>query len=158
MAQIQVENIANSLSKIDPENENYYRQNAASYIGKLEDLDSKIISKLSSCKKDFIAFHNAFSYFANQYGLNQHNVVKSNEPHVEPTSKSLENIINLAQNLDTRIIFTEETVDQRTSQVIADEIGGKVLTLSPIEIGDSNTNYIEKMEKNLSHLEEALCN
>ena len=158
MAQKQVENIANSLSKIDPQNEKYYRQNAESYIKKLQNLNSKIETELSSCKKDFISFHNAFSYFANQYGLTQHNIIQSNEPHVEPTSKSLENIVNLARNLDSNIIFSEEAVDQRTSQVIADEIGGKVLTLSPIEIGDSNSDYIKKMEENLVHLKEALCN
>ena len=158
MAQKQVENIVDSLSKVDPLNEKYYKQNGISYIKKLEELDNKISYELSSCKKDFIAFHNAFSYFANQYDLNQHTVLKSNEPHEEPTSKSLENIINLARDLDSNVIFTEEAVDKRTSQVIANEIGGKVLTLSPLEIGDSQIDYIKKMEENLLHLKEALCN
>ncbi len=158
MAQKQVENIVDSLSKVDPLNEKYYKQNGISYIKKLEELDNKISYELSSCKKDFIAFHNAFSYFANQYDLNQHTVLKSNEPHEEPTSKSLENIINLARDLDSNVIFTEEAVDKRASQVIANEIGGKVLTLSPLEIGDSQIDYIKKMEENLLHLKEALCN
>jgi len=158
MAQKQVENIVDSLSKVDPPNEKYYKQNGISYIKKLEELDNKISYELSSCKKDFIAFHDAFSYFANQYDLNQHTVLKSNEPHEEPTSKSLENIINLARDLDSHVIFTEEAVDKRASQVIANEIGGKVLTLSPLEVGNSQTDYIKKMEENLSHLKEALCN
>ena len=158
MAQKQVENIVDSLSKVDPLNEKYYKQNGISYIKKLEELDNKISYELSSCKKDFISFHDAFSYFANQYDLNQHTVLKSNEPHEEPTSKSLENIINLARDLDSNVIFTEEAVDKRASQVIANEIGGKVLTLSPLEVGDSQTDYIKKMEENLSHLKEALCN
>ena len=67
-------------------------------------------------------------------------------------------MINLAKNLDLNVIFTEETVDIRTSEVIANEINGKVLVLSPLEIGDDNTSYIEKMEQNLLHLKEALCN
>jgi len=158
MAQKQVENIVDSLSKVDPLNEKYYKQNGISYIKKLDELDNKISYELSSCKKDFISFHDAFSYFANQYDLNQHTVLKSNEPHEEPTSKSLENIINLARDLDSNVIFTEEAVDKRASQVIANEIGGKVLTLSPLEVGDSQTDYIKKMEENLLHLKEALCN
>ncbi len=158
MAQKQVENIVGSLSKVDPLNEKYYKQNGMSYNKKLEELDNKISYEFSSCKKDFIAFHDAFSYFANQYDLNQHTVLKSNEPHEEPTAKSLENIINLARDLDSNVIFTEEAVDKRTSQIVANEIGGKVLTLSPLEIGDSQTDYIKKMEENLLHLKEALCN
>ena len=67
-------------------------------------------------------------------------------------------MIKLAKNLDLNVIFTEETVDIRTSEVIAKEINGKVLVLSPLEIGDDNTSYIEKMEQNLLYLKEALCN
>jgi len=159
MAQKQVANIADALIEIDQTNENYYNNNANSYIEKLDVLDKKITNELSMCeKKDFIAFHEAFSYFADQYGLNQHTILESTDPHSEPTSRNLENVINLAKNLDLNVIFTEETVDIRTSEVIANEINGKVLVLSPLEIGDDNTSYIEKMEQNLLHLKEALCN
>ncbi|MFB5597896.1 MAG: metal ABC transporter substrate-binding protein [Nitrosopumilaceae archaeon] len=158
MAQKQVANIADALSQIDPENKEYYTNNANSYISQLEKLDKKIKDELSQCnKKDFIAFHNAFSYFAVQYGLDQH-TISSNGHDTEPTSKTLQKIIELAKELNINVIFTEETADTRTSQVIADEINGKVLLLSPLEIGGANSNYIQKMEQNLSHLKEALCN
>jgi len=157
MAKIQVTNIADALIKIDPVNEKYYRQNAKSYLDKLDSLDTKIKNQLATCKKDFIAFHNAFSYFSIQYNLNQHTIINSNDPHVEPTSKTLEEIINLAQQYDIDVIFTEEAVDPRTSQVIANEIGARVLVLSPIEVIDENSNYIMKMGNNLSNLKEALC-
>ncbi len=157
MAKIQVTNIADALIKIDPVNEKYYRQNAKSYLDKLDLLDVKIKNQLATCKKDFIAFHNAFSYFSIQYNLNQHTIINSNDPHVEPTSKTLEEIINLAQQYDIDVIFTEEAVDPRTSQVIANEIGARVLVLSPIEVIDENSNYIMKMGNNLSNLKEALC-
>ncbi|MGI0002787.1 MAG: metal ABC transporter substrate-binding protein [Nitrosopumilaceae archaeon] len=159
MVQTQVANIADALMEIDPANREYYNTNANSYILRLDQLDQKIKNELSQCeKKDFVAFHSAFSYFAEQYGLTQHTILESNEPHDEPTSKNLENIINLAKSLDIDVIFTEEAVDTRTSQVIADEIGGTVLVLSPLEIGDQNTDYIAKMEQNLANLKEGLCN
>ena len=44
-----------------------------------------------------MAFHDAFSYFAHEYDLNQHTVIQSNDPHSEPTLKKLENIIQLAK-------------------------------------------------------------
>ena len=159
MAKKQVENIADALMQIDPTNKEYYSINENAYILRLEQLDEKIKQELSQCKKkDFISFHRAFTYFADQYGLVQHSIIESNEPHAEPTSKNLENIINLAKNLGIDVIFTEEAIDTRTSEVIADEIGGTVLVLSPLEIGDKNTDYIEKMEQNLLYLKEGLCN
>jgi len=158
MAKIQVTNIVNALIKIDPTNEKFYRDNAKSYQAKLDSLDTKIKNELSACKKDFITFHNAFSYFSIQYDLNQHTIIRSNDSHSEPTLKTLEQIINLAKKFNIDVIFAEEALDTRTSQVIANEIGAKVLVLSPIEVGDENSNYLSKMENNLSNLKEALCN
>ena len=157
LAKIQVKNIAESLIELDPDNSLYYHDNSENYIKKLDVLDSKIRNELSNCSKDFVAFHNAFIYFAKEYGLNQHTIV-SNEPHGEPTSKTLERIINLAKEMKIQVIFTEEGVDKRTAEVIAKELGGKALTLSPLEISETNTSYIEKMEANLVNLKEALCN
>lgn len=157
LAKIQVKNIANGLIKSDPDNSQYYNDNYESYIKKLDALDLKIRNELSNCKKDFVAFHNAFTYFASEYGLNQHSIT-STDPHDEPTSKTLEQIINLSKEMKVQIIFSEEGVDKRTSEVIANEVGGKVLILSPLEISETNTSYIEKMEANLDNLKEALCN
>ncbi|HET9009258.1 MAG TPA: metal ABC transporter substrate-binding protein [Nitrosarchaeum sp.] len=155
-AKIQVQNIADAFSDSDPENRQYFQENAANYINKLDLLDSKIRNELSGCSHDFIAFHDAFSYFADEYDLTQHTVISSYEPHAEPTAKTLENVINKAKQLNLKVIFTEETADPKTSQVIANEIGGKILVLSPLEIGDDGT-YISKMTENLNHLKEALC-
>jgi len=157
MAKIQVKNIADGLIELDQDNRSYYQKNSENYIKKLDALDSKIRKELSNCSKDFVAFHNAFTYFAKEYGLNQH-IIVLNEPHGEPTSKTLEKIINLAKEMKIKIIFTEEGVDKRTSEVIAKELNGKILTLSPLEISETDTNYIEKMEENLANLKEALCN
>lgn len=155
-AKIQVQNIADAFSDSDSENRQYFQENAANYINELDLLDSKIRNELSGCNHDFIAFHDAFSYFADEYGLTQHTVISSYEPHAEPTAKTLENVINKAKQLNLKIIFTEETADPKTSQVIANEIGGKILVLSPLEISGDGT-YISKMTENLNHLKEALC-
>ena len=155
-AQLQVKNIANALSNSDPENKKYYQSNAEIYITKLDSLDSKIRNDLSNCRTDFITFHNAFSYFSKEYGLTQHTIISSNDSHGEVTPKTLENIISLAKELNIKVIFAEESTSIKTSQVIADEIGGKVLVLSPLEI-TSTSNYISKMNQNLENLKEALC-
>ncbi|MCV0412452.1 metal ABC transporter substrate-binding protein [Nitrosarchaeum sp.] len=155
-AKIQVQNIADAFSKSDPENEKYYKDNAANYITELDLLDLKIRNELSNCNQDFIAFHDAFSYFSKEYGLTQYTILPSNTPHAEPTAKTLENVINKAKDLNLDVIFTEETADPKTSQVIANEIGGRILVLSPLEIGDDGT-YISRMTENLNNLKEALC-
>ncbi|MEK6831973.1 MAG: metal ABC transporter substrate-binding protein [Thermoproteota archaeon] len=155
-AKIQVQNIANAFSNSDPTNQQYFQENAANYIDKLNLLDLKIRNELSGCNHDFIAFHRAFSYFADEYDLTQHTIISSSASHAEPTAMTLENVINKAKQLNLKVIFTEEMADPKTSQVIANEIGGKILVLSPLEIGDDGT-YISRMTENLNHLKEALC-
>ena len=155
-AKVQVQNIANAFSNSDPKNQQYYQSNAAKYIEQLDLLDSKIQNKLSNCNHDFVAFHDAFSYFADEYNLNQHTIISSNDLHGEATAKTLENIISTARELNIKVIFSEENVSTRTSEIIANEIGGKVLVLSPLEVFSDGT-YISKMNENLDKLEEALC-
>ncbi|MFQ5476448.1 MAG: metal ABC transporter substrate-binding protein [Nitrosopumilus sp.] len=155
-AKIQVQNIALAFSNANPENEKFYHANAAKYNKKLDLLDSKIRNELSSCSNDFVAFHDAFSYFADEYDLNQHTIISSNNLHGEATAKTLENIISISKKLNIKVIFSEENVNTKTSEIIANEIGGKVLVLSPLEILSEGT-YISKMTENLNNLKEALC-
>ena len=155
-AKIQVQNIANAFANSDSTNSEFYLANAEKYNKKLDLLDSKIRTELSGCKHDFIAFHDAFSYFADEYDLNQHTIVATTNSHGEVTAKTLENVISTARELNIKVIFSEETVNTKTSQIIANEIGGKVLVLSPLEIV-SEDNYISKMTQNLENLKEALC-
>ena len=152
----QVQNIALAFSDYDPKNAEFYHTNAARYSEKLHSLDTKIRNELSQCNHDFITFHNSFSYFAKQYDLNQHTIIKSNNFHGEVTAKTLENIISTAKQLNAKVIFSEENISSKSSEIIANEIGGSVLVLSPLE-AVSQGNYISKMTENLNNLKEALC-
>ena len=155
-AKIQVQNIANAFSDSDPRNKEYYQSNASKYIEELNLLDLKIRDELSTCNNDFIAFHNAFSYFADEYNLKQHTIISSNSLHEEATAKTLEDVISTARELNIKVIFSKENINTRTSETIANEIDGKVLVLSSLEVFSDGT-YISKMIKNLNNLEEALC-
>ena len=156
LAQIQVQNIADALSDHDPANREYYQTRAEQYNAKLANLDDNIRKTLANCNDDFIAFHKAFSYFAEEYDLTQHNVIATIDPHGEVTGQTLENVITTAKRLNIDVIFTDEQSSKRTSQVIADDIGGQVLVLSPLEI-NSDQDYISRMSSNLQNLEVALC-
>ncbi len=155
---IQIINIASTLKEMDPENSEYYTENAKQYLEKIDSADNKIREELAQCpKKDFIAFHDAFGYFAKEYSLNQHTVVDSLDPFGDPSPRNIENVINLAQDLDIGIIFTEEFVNPKMSQVIADELGGRVLVLSPLEIEEEGKTFLQRLLENKENLKEVLC-
>jgi zinc transport system substrate-binding protein len=162
LAKSQVELIRNGLIKADPQNTDYYIQNAQSYIARLDSLDAKTRSELSDCAKtDFIAFHSAFSYFSIRYGLHQHTIL-GEDPEGEILPQTLNDLIQFAKQYGIHVIYSEDLLDPRNAQVIASEIpNGKVLVLTPIEGVDkeeqkAGIGYVEKMETNLENLKQGL--
>jgi len=156
-AQVQVQNIADGLSEADPKNVDYYQENAYRYIAELQQLDSDIRAGLESCSREFVAYHYAFAYFSAEYDLVQHVILNSMTPHGEVAPRTLQDVIETARAQGLDVIFTDEAADPKTAQVVADEIGGQVLILSPLEIAQPGTTYMSKMYENLESLQTALC-
>jgi len=165
LAKQQVKNIRDGLIKVDPANSAYYKENANRFISDLDSLDKTIKSELSSCeKKDFIAFHNAFSYFSKRYGLTQHSI-QGVSPEADVLPQRLQQVVSLARDMGLDTIYTEELADPRFASVIAQEIpNGKVLVLSPIEGIDkeeqnAGVDYLDKMKENIESFKVGLkCN
>ena len=160
MVKQQVANIADGLSQKDPQNEDYYRSNAAAYAAELDALDREIREGLAGCATDFITFHNAFSYFAAEYGLTAHAMVDTIDPHGAPTAQRIRELVDLAGQLGIDVVFFEEGSDDRTARTIASELGqgGSIMPIATLELSPpGGPSYTEKMRSNLDGLAAALC-
>ena len=162
LAKHQVEKIREAFAAADPENADYYNQNAAELAAELDQLDAFARMELSGCEKsDFIAFHDAFSHFAERYGLTQHSI-HGMSPEGEILPQRMQEIIELAGDLGISVIYSEDLVDSRLADTIAGEIpGGRVLVLSPIEGIDqeeqaAGIDYFDKMRENVANLKVGL--
>src|SRR5215831_19202815 len=160
----QVQNIRDGLDKIDPKNA-YYNQNAQNFIGQLNKLDIAFRGNLTSsncAKRDFIPFHLAFAYFAKRYGLNAHPIHEGLTANGEVLPQKLVEVVNLAKNLGLKVIYSEDLIDLRSAQAIAEQIpGAKVVVLSPIEgvnatEHEAGVTYLDKMYQDLAELKEGL--
>lgn len=156
----EVSNIAEELSSLDPNHANEYQDNANEYIAKLENLKTEMHSTLDNiAHKDIITFHEAFPYFAEEFGLNIVGVIEI-EPDSEPSAKEVENIISIINEKNIKALFTEPQYSSKIADTITKETGASIYTLDPIVTGDSNekayNDYIIKMQENLNTLKEAL--
>ncbi|WP_303685019.1 metal ABC transporter substrate-binding protein, partial [Anaerovibrio lipolyticus] len=89
----QVKNITEQLKKADPKHADAYQANADAYIQKLEALKKEMHDTLDKVPhKDIVTFHEAFPYFAKEFGLNIIAVVER-EPGSEPTPNELQAFI-----------------------------------------------------------------
>lgn len=156
-AMLQVRNIAEGLAKVDPTNAAAYRSNAVRYVNKLAELDKKVRAATAGLKKrDIVTFHEAFPYFASEFGLRIAAVVER-EPGSEPSAKELSDTVNLIKKLRVKAVFAEPQYTSRSAETIARETGAKVYILDPAVTGeDSPDAYLKTMEKNIEVLKEAL--
>jgi zinc transport system substrate-binding protein len=163
LAKKQVEKVRDGLMKIDPNNAGYYSENARKFMAELDSLDAAIRSELSDCeKKDFISFHNAFNYLAHRYNLTQHSIHETITPAGEILPQRIQETIEIARNMGIDTIYSEDLLDPRLANVIAQEVpNGKVLILSPLEGIDqqeqkAGIGYVEKMNENIQNLKVGL--
>ncbi len=138
-ARIMVENIYKGLVKVDPVNKEYYQKNKEKYLEELERLDNEIAQAISKKRRRIMVYHPAWAYFCRDYGLEQIAIEREGK---EPTPKGILNLIEQARRDNIKVIFASPEFSTKGAEVIAKEINGTVILISPLE-----KNYLENMRK-----------
>lgn len=158
LAMAQVRNIAEGLANADPDHADAYRSNADAYILKLEQLKAEIAEQLAPyAGREIITFHEAFTYFAEAFGLHVAGVIAT-EPGEEPSTRDIADTCDLVNTLGIRTLFVEPQYPQKAAQTIARETGAGIYTLDPCVSGDgSKESYENIMRENAKVLTEAFA-
>ena len=153
----QVRNLSEGIIALDPEHEAEYRENTETYLEKLSALRDKMHSALDHVKnKDIITFHEAFPYFAEEFGLHIAAVI-NREPDSQPSAKELADTIRLVRETGVKALFVEPLYPEPSADIIAAETGAQVYVLDPAVSGEWDKNaYLTAMESNLQVLAQAL--
>jgi zinc transport system substrate-binding protein len=153
----QIQNIAAQLAQIDPDRAPQYRKNATDYVARLDQLRATMNKGLENIRtRDIITFHEAFPYFASEFGLHIAAVIER-EPGSEPSAKEIAETIEIVKKSSVKALFAEPQYPAKAAETIARETGAKLYTLDPAVTGPMTKDaYIETMERNLSELQKAL--
>jgi len=139
-AKVMVENTYEGLVEIDPENEAYYAENRDAYLEELDSLDARIREKLEGKEgQSFMVFHPAWGYFAAEYGLI---MIPIEIEGKEPSVQDLARLISEAKEKDVKVIFVQAQFSTRSSEAIAEEIGGEVVVVNPLA-----KDYVSNMDE-----------
>ncbi|WP_214019275.1 metal ABC transporter solute-binding protein, Zn/Mn family [Methanoculleus sp.] len=129
-AKIMVENIREGLAEVDQANAEDYRQNADAYLEELDALDTEIAGALAeSGVTKVMVYHSSWAYLARDYGFVE---VPIEEEGKEPSPQRIEHLVAQAKEEQIRVIFASPEHSTRSAEVIADEIGGTVVPVSPL--------------------------
>jgi zinc/manganese transport system substrate-binding protein len=159
-----VANIRDALVAADPPDAEFFRQNAAAYLAKLEALDGEArqaVDRIPLDRRKVISTHDAFGYFAARYGI-QFIAPVGVSTEAEPSARDIAKIITQVKAEHIPAVFLERIGDPRLIRRISAETGARVGgtlysdSLSD-EKGDSPT-YIDMVRHNIRTLTSALAN
>lgn len=141
------------------------KQNADTYISKIQALDSEIedfvadmnasLGRTSSANQA-VVFHDSFVYLANRVGIQ----VAYTVPLDSDTSLSageIAEVIDIVNQEHIKLLFTEEQYQDSIARQIEKETGAKVQVIDTVVSGDgSKDSYLRAMRNNLLVLQKAI--
>jgi zinc transport system substrate-binding protein len=134
---------------------------ARSLQERLRQLNVEFRIGLAHCqRREIVTSHEAFSYLAERYGLEQI-AITGLSPEAEPEPGKLQHVVDLVREHGVKTIYFETLVSPRIAKTVARETAAKTAVLDPLE-GLTNeevsagADYFSVMRKNLTALREGL--
>lgn len=157
------------IINIDPDNEDFYINNASLYKEKIEKTHLEFVNFLEnevSKKELYFAGHNALGGFSYRYGLKINYLIDHFSPETEHTIKQIENLVQDLKVTQTKYLFIQELVEPYVANTIKRELEKENLKISLLELhgfhnitndqAKRGVSYAELFEQNIKNLKQAL--
>lgn len=157
-----VDVITAELVRLDPENTEFYRENASKYQEELGDLDLWIEEQVAGIpeeNRELVTDHTAFGYFAEEYGFEQIGaVIPAPTTEAETSGMQLAELMETIAEYEVRAIFVSADIDPELSRRVAEDSGVDLvpLYLGSLTDGGPADTYLEFMRYNVSSISAAL--
>lgn len=155
--------ICNTLTEIDEENAEFYKENNSVYTASLRTLSEEIRTVVFESEKNSIAVGDRFpmKYFCEEYGIEYYAAFPGCSAQVEANPVTiaklknyiLENDINTVFKVDLSTGLVAVTVSEMTDSEVATLYSCHVISSEDFENGET---YISLMERNLNAVKNAL--
>lgn len=155
--------ICERLCEIDPEGQDYYRQNLENYVAELEALDRDFRAVVQAASSNTLVFADRFPvrYFVEEYGLEYFAAYPGCISQSEPSVRTVVYLIDRVREYKTPAVFYVEFSNEKMADIICEDTGCKKLlfhschNVSADEF-DAGLSYLQLMRGNLETLKEAL--
>ncbi|MBK9973325.1 MAG: zinc ABC transporter substrate-binding protein [Planctomycetes bacterium] len=134
-AMLQSVAITRAMVEKDPAHALVYEKNRAALEASLKALRAEFEARLKAlARTQFVSNHDAFPYFAREFGLKQVGVIQRT-PGTNPTMAERRDIEETLRKGGAAAIFLEPGYDDTASRAIANAAGVKLATLDPFDSG-----------------------
>ena len=158
-ARVVAAHIANSFAQLDP-------GSAALFQANLKKFNERLDAKLQEWQKALapyrgkriVAYHNAWPYFANRFGLRV-DLFLEPKPGIPPTPAHLAEVIGKMKEQNARVIIVDPYLNRRTAETAARNTGATVVDVTQFPGGLKGTEggYIELEDYLVNALAKALA-
>lgn len=147
-AEVYADEIAAGLARVDPGHATIYQAQAAAYRQRLEALDAWVrqqIATIPEANRRIVTFHDAFPYFAREYGLTVVGVAVE-APGQDPSAGDTAALIEAIRTSGVRAIFAENQFPAKLADELAAQTGTKVVAnLYDDSVGDPPVTSYEEV-------------
>jgi len=164
-AQKIVGDIMRAICAIDPDNMDFYKENAKNYMEKLKKLDGDIFDAVynADAKRNVVVFGGRFAYlyFLTRYNLDYVTAYDSCSSQAEPSVSKIAEVIDFIKQNNIPCIYYEELSDPKVAKTIAKETGAECLLFSTAHNVtksefDGGKTFLDIMYENLENLKKGL--
>ncbi|EJF83678.1 metal ABC transporter solute-binding protein, Zn/Mn family [Bartonella rattimassiliensis] len=160
--EIYVKNIAEAFCKVDPQACTCYNKNAEAYIQKLKATQNALKTKIATIPKDkriIITSHDAFGYFAKEYGFTILAPQRAST-EAEATAADVAKLIKQIKTKKAAALFVENISNPRLIKQISKEtdlkIGGTLYSDALSNENGPAATYLDMMEHNVNTIIDAI--
>ncbi|UCG27708.1 MAG: zinc ABC transporter substrate-binding protein [Bacteroidales bacterium] len=124
-------NAYKALAQLDKDRNGFFYDNYREFIREVDELDGKLKRRLEPYSGySFLIFHPSLSYIARDYNLHQFAIEWEGK---EPSPGHLKDLIDRGEAENIRAVLVQEQFDMDNARAIADELGGRVVRINPLE-------------------------
>ena len=164
---IAAKGVADGFSRKDPQNKAYYEENLKKYLAELDALDKEVKSRVAEVPESarvLVTAHDAFSYFAHDYGFEVQGV-QGVSTESEAGTADISNLAEFIASRKIKAIFVESSVPRKTIEALQAAvkakgfdvvIGGELYSDSLGDSGSPEGTYIGMYKYNIKTITEAL--
>jgi zinc/manganese transport system substrate-binding protein len=152
--------IRDELIKLDPADKTDVEKNANAYLAKLDALDDSVkrkVAELPRDKRKLVTSHDAFQYFARDYGF-KIEAIEGVNTETEASNRHVSELIDEIKKKGVKAIFLESTLNPKVTTQITRETGVKIggtLYADGLGPGEAST-YEGMMKHNVSTIVDSL--
>ncbi len=157
-----VKNITDALCVADAADCDSFKANAAAYDAKLVTLDADVraaVATIPEAKRTIITSHDAFGYFAHEYGLT-FLAPEGISTDSEASAAGIATLVDQIKSSKASALFVENMSDPRLIKQISDEtgiaIGGSLYADALSAADEPASTYIEMMKSNIAVIKAAI--